>query len=122
MTVFERIKEISDKRGLSLRTVATKAGLKSETAIYRYNQGVTPRKTTLMAIADVLGVSVSYLLGEDDTPEWASQKDTVDLQDFLNGNLKVNMAYGGEDLTDEEIERLKIAMTQIFWDKRKQEK
>ena len=122
MTVFERIKEISDKRGLSLRTVATKAGLKSETAIYRYNQGVTPRKTTLMAIADVLGVSVDYLLGNDDTPEWANPKDTMDLEDFLNGNLKVNMAYGGEDLTDEEIERLKVAMTQIFWDKRKREK
>lgn len=118
MTVFERIKEISDKRGLSLRTVATKAGLKSETAIYRYNQGVTPRKTTLMAIADVLGVSVNYLLGEDDTPEWATEKDTHDLQKFLEQN-EGSMTYGGEKLTEEDKEKLKIAMTQIFWRRHK---
>ncbi|QWQ33154.1 helix-turn-helix domain-containing protein [Limosilactobacillus fermentum] len=121
MTTFERIRELAKKRGLTLKQVAIKAGL-SENAIYRYNQGIEPKLPTLMAIADVLGVSVNYLLGKDDTPEWATEKDTLDLEDFLDGNLKVNMAYGGKDLTDEEIERLKIAMTQIFWDKRRQEK
>lgn len=120
MTALDKIKKLSKKRGLSLQTVADKAGM-GVNSIYRWKTQ-TPKLDKLEAVAKVLGVSVSYLLGEDDTPEWATEKDTLDLEDFLSGNLKVNMAYGGEDLTDEEIERLKIAMTQIFWDKRKQEK
>ena len=120
MTALDKIKELSKKRGLSLQTVADKAGM-GVNSIYRWKTQ-TPKLDKLEAVAKVLDVSVSYLLDKDDTPEWANQKDTMDLEDFLNGNLKVNMAYGGEDLTEEEIERLKIAMTQIFWDKRKREK
>ena len=121
MTTFERIRELAKKRGLTLKQVAVKAGL-SENAIYRYNQGIEPKLPTLKALAKVLGVSVDYLLGNDETPEWADKKDSIDLNDFLNDNLRVNMAFDGEDLTEEEIERLKVAMTQIFWDKRKREK
>ena len=66
MTTYERIQNAAKKRGMNLRQVAKAAGMKSETAIYRYNQGVTPRESTLRAIADVLGVSVDYLLGNTD--------------------------------------------------------
>jgi transcriptional regulator with XRE-family HTH domain len=121
MTLFERVKELTKKRGMSISEVERKAGL-SENYLYTWKKSENPRRSSITAVAKVLGVSVDYLLGKDDTPEWATEKDTLDLEDFLDGNLKVNMAYGGEDLTDEEIERLKIAMTQIFWDKRRQEK
>ncbi len=99
MTVFDRIKEISDKRGLSLRTVATKAGLKSETAIYRYNQGVTPRKTTLMAIASVLNVSVDYLLGNSDESGDPTEKPIVD----LNKDDSI-LTFDGKPIPDEDKE------------------
>lgn len=66
MTLFERIKKVARIRSMSLRDVAKKAGFKSDTAIYRYNQGVTPRDTTLASIADALHTSVSYLKGETD--------------------------------------------------------
>lgn len=117
MTTFERIRELAKKRGLTLKQVAIKAGL-SENAIYRYNQGIEPKLPTLMAIANVLGVSVNYLLGEDDTPEWATEKDTHDLEEFLEQN-EGSMTYGGEKLTEEDKEKLKIAMTQIFWRRHK---
>ena len=38
--VFERIKHVAQIRGMNLREVAKKAGFKSETGIYRYNQGL----------------------------------------------------------------------------------
>lgn len=117
MTTFERIRELAKKRGLTLKQVAVKAGL-SENAIYRYNQGIEPKLPTLKALAKVLGVSVDYLLGEDDTPEWATEKDTHDLEEFLEQN-EGSMTYGGEKLTEEDKEKLKIAMTQIFWRRHK---
>lgn len=120
MTLFERVKKMSKERGLSLLQLNDKAGL-GKNAIYKWKTQ-KPSTENIQKVASALGVTVDYLLEENNTPEWATEKDTLDLEDFLSGNLKVNMAYGGEDLTDEEIERLKIAMTQIFWDKRKQEK
>ena len=65
-TIFSRIQEIANKRGMSIRQVALKSGFNSPNAIYRYKQGVSPRKTTLNAIADALNTTPEYLLGETD--------------------------------------------------------
>lgn len=116
MTTFERIELISKKRGMSLREVNTKAELGTN-AIYRWKKHA-PSIDKIKSVANVLGVSVDYLLGKNDTPEWASQKDTVDLKKFLEDN-DGSFTYGGDDLTEDEKEKLKIAMTQIFWDRRK---
>ncbi|MFD1410594.1 helix-turn-helix domain-containing protein [Lapidilactobacillus gannanensis] len=117
MTLFDNIKKVAKERGLSLQSVAVKAGL-SKNVIYQYNKGVNPSLETLANIANVLGVTVDYLLGKNDTPEWANDQDTHDLKEFLESNAD-SMTYGGDDLTQEEKEKLKIAMTQIFWNRHK---
>ena len=94
---------------------------KTTYASYEQNKR-TPDTETQNRIADLFGVTLDYLHGRNQTPNWADKKDTIDLRDFLDNNLRVNMAFDGEGLTEEETEKLKIAMTQIFWDKRKQEK
>ena len=101
MTVFERIKEVAKARGMNLKTVATNAGL-SENALYRYNQGVEPKYPTLKAIADVLGVSVDYLLGNTDKMHPTSAEPEVpnDLEEVLK---QVNpVMFGGAELTDDQ--------------------
>lgn len=120
MTLFDRIKKVSKERGYSIAEVERKAGI-SPNYLYQWKKR-SPSPESLSDVAKVLNVSVDYLLGNDDKPEWADKKDYIDLNDFLNDNLRVNMAFNGENLTEEEIERLKVAMTQIFWDKRKREK
>ena len=65
MTTFERIKKVANERGYSLKKLAIDAGF-SENALYRYNQGVEPKYSTVAALAKVLGVSVDYLLGNTD--------------------------------------------------------
>lgn len=106
MTLFERIKKLAEIRGMSLRDVAKKAGFKSETAIYRYNQGVTPRDTTLASIADALHTSVSYLKGETNNYQVQhTQKE--------NGGLSVDEAidnlrpYQGKPVSSDQKEVLK---------------
>ncbi|WP_270332959.1 helix-turn-helix domain-containing protein [Ligilactobacillus acidipiscis] len=98
MTTFERIKKVADIRKISLRDVAKKAGMKSETAIYRYNQGVTPRKSTLIAIAEALNVSPDYLSGKTDDMNEAKQKQ-ADLAD--DSTL---FTYEGKPIDDEDKE------------------
>ncbi|MDF8375190.1 helix-turn-helix transcriptional regulator [Weissella paramesenteroides] len=79
MTTFDRIKNISKKKGYSsLRVLSETAGL-GPNAIYQWRKK-TPRTDNLQAVADVLGVSVDYLLGNTDDMH-ANKKDesTVDL-------------------------------------------
>ena len=99
MTVYERIKEISKARGMSLQSVAKSAGL-SQNMIYQYKK-VNPKTETLRTLADVLGVSVDYLLGNTD--EMHSNKkddnDPVDLDKVLS---EEGMAmFDGQPLSDE---------------------
>ena len=79
MTLFERVKEISKKHGFSsLRVLSEQAGL-SPNVVYGWKTK-EPSAKSLQAVADVLGVSVDYLLGNTDDMH-ASKKDesTVDL-------------------------------------------
>lgn len=73
-----------------------------------------PSYETAKMIADYFEVSTDYLLGNN-VPDWASDDDVVDLYKMLESN--VNMAYGGENLTEEEKQRVKDVLTGIFWEK-----
>lgn len=79
MTLFERVKKISKQKGYSsLKSLAEDAGL-GVNAVYQWKTQ-TPRTDNLQAVADVLGVSVDYLLGNTDDMH-ANKKDesTADL-------------------------------------------
>ena len=100
MTTFERIKEISKQRGLNLKKTATEAGL-SENAIYKWKIQ-TPQSNALRAVADVLGVSVDYLLGNTDEMHSNNKDDMpVDLEEVLD-KLGPTLRFEGKELTDEQ--------------------
>lgn len=109
MNLLEKIKLKAKNKGLTLRQVNEKAGLGTN-AIYRW-KNQTPNIESVKKVADVLGVSTDYLLGKEDK----KTADEKDLQRFLEDNMEHGMTYADHKLTDEEKERLKIAMTQIFW-------
>lgn len=98
MTVYERIKEISKARGMSLQSVAKSAGL-SQNMIYQYKT-VNPKTETLRTLADVLGVSVDYLLGNTDEMHGNKKDDMpIDLDKVLS---EEGMAmFDGQPLSDE---------------------
>lgn len=99
MTTFERIKEISKKRGLNLKKTATEAGL-SENAIYKWKTQ-TPQSNALQAVADVLGVSVDYLLGNTDDMHSNKKDDNVPI-DLDKALSEEGMAmFDGQPLSDE---------------------
>ena len=79
MTLFENIQQTAKLRGLSLRSVNEKAHL-GPNAIYKWKTQ-TPSTDKLKAVADVLGVSVDYLLGNTDEMHSNKKDDkTVDLE------------------------------------------
>ena len=101
MTTFERIKEISKKKGYSsLRVLSENSGL-GPNAIYQWRDK-TPRIDSLQAVADVLGVSVDYLLGNTDEMHSNKKDDMpVDLEEVLD-KLGPTLRFEGKELTDEQ--------------------
>lgn len=67
MTVFERIKFLSQKQGKSLNQVEEELGL-SKNVLYRMKNSDNPTKERLLVLANYFGVSVDYLLGRTDSP------------------------------------------------------
>ena len=102
MTVFDRIKELSEKRGISVQKAATEIGF-SENLFYQWKTS-SPKSDRLQKVADYFNVSTDYLLGrtESEVNKNSSIKQTDDLDEMLDNA----MSYEGKKLT--EIDRAAI--------------
>lgn len=100
MTIFERTKELAKKRGLSLQETAKSAGI-GINSIYSWKDK-KPSVDRIKAVADVLGVSVDYLLGNTDEMHSNKKDDMpVDLEEVLD-KLGPTLRFEGKELTDKQ--------------------
>ena len=97
MTVFQRIKEISIQKKMSLQEIAQKAGMGINT-IYGW-QKQDPATSKLTRVAEVLNVSVDYLLGNTDDPH---KQKNVDLNDD-----DLILSFDGKPIPDEDKELIR---------------
>lgn len=114
MSLFENIQKIAKQHGFSLRSLNEKAKLGTN-AIYKWKTQ-TPSTEKLKAVADVLGVSVDYLLGN--TNEMHTNKVTpsvTDLEDMLDSAI----TYGGKSMSDNDRTILKGMLKAYFDNKEK---
>lgn len=105
MTLFERTKEIASKRGMSLQEVAKKANL-GVNSIYRWKER-NPTTSNITKVADVLGVSVDYLLGNTDDMH-ANKKVTTssdDLKEYFDEHPVLK--FDGKEIPDAEMKIIK---------------
>ena len=113
-----KLAQLITENNMNKTSLAKKLGI-DNSALSRILSG--ERKVTteeLNKIAIIFDVTTDYLLGKNNTPKLANKKDTTDLKKFLEDN-DGTFTYGGDDLTEDEKQKLKIAMTQIFWDRHK---
>lgn len=112
----ERLKKMRKERGLTQGGLAEQIGI-ARTTYANYEQGLRDvDNKTLNKLADFFEVTTDYLLGRD-IPQWATRKDILDLEDVLHDN--VHMAYGGEDLTEEDKKRVEEVLKLVFWERLK---
>ena len=73
-------------------------------------------------------MTTDYLLGRSEKKSSSEEQETKDLKKFLEDNLDNGMTFGDGKVTQEDREKLEIALTQIFYryhdefKKRKEEK
>lgn len=101
----ERLKTVLQERNISQVDLAKELGYTSA-AINRWCQNLTqPDNKTMVEIAKYLKVSIDFLLGNDEVINDDEQelKEKILLKKAL---VKAGYMNDGEDLTNEELERL----------------
>lgn len=101
MNVLDRIKKVSKIRGYNLTKVNDLANLGKNT-IYSW-KNKEPSHNNLQAVADVLGVSVDYLLGNTDDMHSATNVDKpVDLYTVTDDERDRLISANGQPISDED--------------------
>ncbi len=98
-SLFEKIKELCQQRGISINYLEETLGY-SRNTIYSM-KSKKPNAERLQEIADYFNVSTDYLLGRTDNPAIAGKPQTdtdIDLDD-LDGRI---MLFDGKPLTDDD--------------------
>ena len=99
---FERIKELTKKRGLTLIQLEEKLGY-SRNTLYKLKTQ-KPNAERISEIADFFGVSTDYLLGRTDNPRIADDQkfyfegQEVDVEELAGTAMRFN----GKPLTDKD--------------------
>lgn len=98
---FEKIKELADKKGISINRLEEQLGFSRNTI---YNMKTKkPNAERVAAIADYFNVSTDYLLGRTDNPRIAKGNDnsvTIDLKK----DAEETFFFDGHELNDEDID------------------
>lgn len=117
MTIFERTQQIAKEQGISLRDLESKAGL-AEKSLYKWKT-YNPRMDNVQKVADVLHVSVDYLLGNTDEKNPHPIKDEdkkTDLAEALSlDQVKSELtSFGGKPVTDHDAKLIKQYLETLF--------
>lgn len=86
---FDRFEYLCSKRGISCGRAAAEMGLSNATATKWKKTGATPKGETLSIIAKYFGVSVGYLLGEEENKK---ATDNVDGKSELDMEIESLLA------------------------------
>lgn len=103
-TTFDRVKELSQKRGISLSKLEETLGL-GKNSIYALKRN-QPSAERLQEIADYFNVSTDYLLGRTDNPKIASDEVTGYTTEDLRKMAKNAKTFDGKPLTDEDVDAI----------------
>ena len=100
-SLFEKIKELCQKRGISINSLEETLGYSRNTIYSMKNK--KPNAERLQEIADYFNVSTDYLLGRTENPNIAKDGDAsapLDLRDIA----AQSMLFDGKPLSEEDID------------------
>lgn len=102
-SAFEIIKNLADKKGISINQLEENLGY-SRNTIYNMKKS-TPNAERIQQIADYFNVSTDYLLGRTDNPNVADDNISYTREDLRE--MAVNAkTFDGKPLTDEDVEAI----------------
>lgn len=111
----QRVRELRLEKHITQSELAKFANVTQQTVGAWERGKASPGADIITKLSNFFNVSTDYLLGQTDNKYKHSTEDEKDLKEFLDQNLEAGMRYDDQEITEEDKERLKIALTQIFW-------
>lgn len=106
---------LRESRNLSQSELANLMGIHNS-YISKIESGTRKVSTSeLNKLAEIFDVSTDYLLGRKENESSTEKQENKDLKKFLEDNLDNGMTFGDGEVTEEDREKLEIALTQIFY-------
>ena len=103
-STFEKIKELADKKGISINRLEEQLGFSRNTI---YNMKTKkPNAERVAAIADYFNVSTDYLLGRTDNPKIASDEVAGYTTEDLRKMARNAKTFDGKPLTEDDIDAI----------------
>ena len=120
MTLGQRISQLRKQRGINQVQLAEALKVSPSTiAMWETNKRAI-KDDTILELSDYFGVTTDYLLGKNQTPEWANDNQVIELDKILKS--KAGMAYGPEgEISDEDREAIDDLIAGYFWQKKRKE-
>jgi len=121
MNVGERIKQLRKEKNLTLRELSQKADISISFLSDIENGRSNPSLERLKDIAEALGTTVSYLLGEAPNPyipEEYTQKHKVTKRDLMQYEDFIKQAgifFMNDEVAEEDKEKLFRDISELFW-------
>lgn len=106
--MFDRVKYLCDKRGISINDLEEALGYSKNTLYRLKKQNAGSDK--LKAIADYFDVSTDYLLGRTAEEKASSNNIAVDLNEILDNT----MSFDGKPMTDNDREAIRAYLEGRF--------
>ena len=101
MTMYERIRYLREKLGMTQQDLADKTGYKTASAVNKIELGLRDiNQHKIIAFASALGVSPSYLINGNDTPREAITAPDFTLSDSQKQLLKLLPNLNEDDIDD----------------------
>ncbi len=115
MTVFDRVKKLAEKQGISIVELEEKLDF-GRNSLYSWKKK-TPNGDRLKKVADFFNVTTDYLLGRTPTPTF-SRRDERDVQKTLeemieglsDKNALSYMKNGDAEISEEDAELLRSSL------------
>ncbi len=124
MKFNEKLKEARDRAELTQKQLAEAAGI-STRMVQMYENGTHyPRANVAKKLSDALGISVTYLLSEEDAvladaEEKGGAAARRDVAALIN---EVSALFAGGSLEESEKDEVIEALTYAYWDAKKKNK
>ena len=101
---FDRLKTLCDDKGVSPYKACTDIGL-NRAAVAKWKKGSVPNGSTAAKLAAYFGVSVGYLLGEEEKPLINDDQELTDYLEVLKTRPECRMLFQlTKNATKEDVE------------------
>lgn len=130
MNIGERIKNRRKELGLSVDDVANSLG-KNRATVYRYESNEIENLpiTILEPLSKILKTTTGYLMGWTDEPSLeqmnpltGKKMTKVELNQYEKIMNESALLFDDEDVSDEDKERLMLALNDLFWKSKQKNK